>query len=548
METYRAIAIGINRYQFFEPLSHGEVGACSLYQFWRQEGRIETSQCLLLTDNSPPVAGRSTAPTRDSLLSWLRCPPWDRGHPSEFLWFFFRGYGVTYQGKDYLVPIDGNLFDIANTGIGLDCLFPLLRQQGAARVLALFDLNCPPVGRAFGRQAVALARESGIALALSCQVEAPNQGQFANALLEALGYYRQRLTLAKLEAYLGERLAELAIEIVSPSLTVSHQPLLPQPERQRLQWMRIPPPAGAIRAVATLGTGELERGNQTSSPFKPSGRNLCLETDPSQRVPGPERDSSVTAGQPPLPQPDLFLRAFWEKIRDCKGILFSLVLILTFIIFLPHFYRLIQLPQARTQADSRARLNRARTYLQTHQASEFNRAIGEAGQIQPGEPLYPEAQAEIGRWSQVILDIARGRAAAEDFAGAIAAAELVPGESAGLQALSQKLIQQWRALARRQRENQALLEAVRASIDPSQASSYHRAIGVLGRLQPGEPGYSEARQLATAWSQEIYAIASSRAAGGNFRQAIEAAELVPAGTPTYQRARRAIAQWQRQVK
>ena len=51
-----------------------------------------------------------------------------------------------------------------------------------------------------------------------------------------------------------------------------------------------------------------------------------------------------------------------------------------------------------------------RIYLQDSQASTFNRAIRQARTIEPDSPFYQQAQADIIRWSQVILDIAQGRA------------------------------------------------------------------------------------------------------------------------------------------
>ncbi|CCQ62758.1 hypothetical protein CWATWH0401_3940, partial [Crocosphaera watsonii WH 0401] len=57
--------------------------------------------------------------------------------------------------------------------------------------------------------------------------------------------------------------------------------------------------------------------------------------------------------------------------------------------------------------------------LNIQQASRFNEAISYARQIQPHTPLYKEAQNNINQWSQIILDIAQGRAILGDFQGAI---------------------------------------------------------------------------------------------------------------------------------
>ena len=58
-----------------------------------------------------------------------------------------------------------------------------------------------------------------------------------------------------------------------------------------------------------------------------------------------------------------------------------------------------------------ALLTDALTAIQPAQASQFTEAIAKARRIQPGEPVYDEAQQNIKSWSQTILDIAEGRAA-----------------------------------------------------------------------------------------------------------------------------------------
>ena len=72
----------------------------------------------------------------------------------------------------------------------------------------------------------------------------------------------------------------------------------------------------------------------------------------------------------------------------------------------------------------------ARQSIQPTQASQFTQAIAKARLIQPGEPAYEAAQQDIRSWSQVILDIAEGRATSGNLEGAIAAAKVMPYDSA----------------------------------------------------------------------------------------------------------------------
>ncbi len=75
-------------------------------------------------------------------------------------------------------------------------------------------------------------------------------------------------------------------------------------------------------------------------------------------------------------------------------------------------------------------LQAARNKIKSGQASSYWRAIAMAKRIQPGQPNYPQAQQAIEGWSQEILKIAQTRARKGQTQSAIAAAELVPPETA----------------------------------------------------------------------------------------------------------------------
>ena len=86
-------------------------------------------------------------------------------------------------------------------------------------------------------------------------------------------------------------------------------------------------------------------------------------------------------------------------------------------------------------------------YLKNNQASSFNQAIRKAKTVKPNSSLYQQAQADITRWSEVILDIAYGRASQGNFSGAIAAAQLIPQDEASAKLIAQQAteeIQNWR--------------------------------------------------------------------------------------------------------
>jgi len=198
---------------------------------------------------------------------------------------------------------------------------------------------------------------------------------------------------------------------------------------------------------------------------------------------------------------------------------------------------------AQAAVRNRGILQGARQIIQPTSASVFNEAIEQARQIPPEDPFYEQAQADIARWSRVILDLAEGRAASGDINGAIAAARLVPEDQPEVSELAQQRIATWE----RQIANQELIRQTQNSLQPGQASSFNDAIRALEQITPDQPGYETARERINQWSEDILAIARARAAQGDLGGAIAAAELVPENTSTYEQAQQEIQRWQGQL-
>ena len=185
----------------------------------------------------------------------------------------------------------------------------------------------------------------------------------------------------------------------------------------------------------------------------------------------------------------------------------------------------------------------SRAYLQDSQASPFNRAIAQAQKIESDSPFYVEAQEDIHRWSETILDIAIGRAGEQDYAGAIAAARLVPQNDSSTKLIAQQAneaVENWQLKAERNDLYQSYLNQAKMSVDPNRASSYNRAIGMLQKIAPGAKEYEEAQNLIDRWNEQIYLIAKDRANRGDFMQATAAATLVSQDSQYYQLARETI--------
>ena len=186
-------------------------------------------------------------------------------------------------------------------------------------------------------------------------------------------------------------------------------------------------------------------------------------------------------------------------------------------------------------------------FLNDSQASPFNRAIEHARKIEVEPSFDPQARADIIRWSETILDIAKGRANDGDLVGAIAAAKLIPQNYSSTQLIAQEAtaaVKNWQLIAQTQDLNHNYLAKAKAkiSINPDQASSYNQAIGIAQQIVPGATGYLEARNLISQWNKQIYLIAEQRADKGDFQQAIEAALLITEDSLYYPLAKDSINQ------
>lgn len=628
MADYTSIAIGIDRYQFIQPLSYAQDDARAIQHLLLEETGLPSEQALLMTDSSAWLGGKSTQPSKENIFYWLDA--WLEKQPTSLLWFFFSGYGVSWQGVDYLMPIDGNPADIPNTGIPARELFEHLKQKGFDQILALLDINRSPgviAGEPVGSEIAQFAPEMGISLILSSQLEessheavALGHGIFSAALLEALRYFGQDIVLHDLSGYLYDRLPELSEHhwrpiqhplIVIPSIELAQQVLLP-----------VSGTAQAATAIAPIVTGEeaaveaaiAENGNALASeteletakiPSLPDLPPLKTASEPSEHNDNGEVFQETNPdNMPQIPAPQEASKPRKPKnlsILMGAGAIFLALLALFWLgrpreeivenpppetlsspaiadpdpTALPSPVTTAESPVSTatqnaataepqnstpqnppetnaatepppplTTEGSRSILARARTYIQTNQASGFSRGIEEAQKIQPGAPLYAEAQADISRWSEVILDIARGRAAKGNFSTAIAAAKLVTPEQAPTYAEAQKSIKLWTEQAQQQTVNNRVLRSARRMIRTNQASSYNKAINELKKVPQGQPGYLQARNLTEGWSRQIYLIANSRAARGSYQQAIVSAKLIPEGTSSYNDAQKAIARWQ----
>ncbi|MFB2933718.1 caspase domain-containing protein [Aerosakkonemataceae cyanobacterium BLCC-F154] len=568
MSNQWLITIGINQYQHFQPLNYAQADAQGLWNLVVSRGSFLPDRCLLLTDTSPFIEGQSTYPSGTNLKQWLDHLCQQAIKEDDLVWFFFSGYGVKWEGQDYLMPIDGNPADVNATGISVKEIYEKLKGSKAGTVLVLLDMNHQQEyqdgSTVVGNQTVELAREMEIPTVLSCQpgqfsyeVGELQHGLFSAALLEGLRS-GAGLTLANLKRYLSERVPESSqnhsrplqepVFVVNPP-GKSHQVILPEQPvfvgSSNGEWSPVTAQlvgsgASVTSAVAT---------SSAENPFQAALRN--------QQEAGATPTASTNNGQPkPVnvagEDDDEDNGSLWQQILLWGGgLLLLLLLILT------TFGRNFLFPAGEqaegpgdsitgtvTSPDRLTALDKAKVGLRNNQANSYVEAIKQVSQIKSGDPLYREAQTAMERWSRNILDIAQGRANTGNYRGAIAAASLVPQDPQPVFTDAERLIRQWTPLAKKQQANQAVLSTAKGLIRPNSASSYIQAINMARKIPQGDPGYAQAQALINQWSQSILNLAKQRANQGNFVLAIQAANLVPADTPAYKEAQQAIAQWQ----
>lgn len=611
MKHHACIAIGINQYQYLQPLSYAQKDAEAVRSFLIDRGGFSPDKSLLMSDTSQEVWGIPTYPNRENLKDWIEAMCREQLRSGDSLWCFFSGYGLTHEGQDYLMPIDGNPADIEGTAISLKFLFEKLKEAPTSELLVLLDINRSQGARAgstVGAATMELANQMAIPTLLSCQPDqvsretsALRHGFFTAAILEGLNS-GQCKTIQNLCHFLSNYLPQLTdqhlrpkqnpVFVLNPAGKID-QTLLPEqlPATAAMgspngnNWLNSPP------EHKNNGVSPKTGGRPVNIPLKfdKNRANQTSQNSSEQRTPTPKTRQSSNPTQTPIDSPaqknstkeTMSDRSFLQQLILWSGA--TALLLLLGVFYTNKSIFLGQNPTDRasvtpiesvedpttptstpeansdstpanggttpaSQPDSQLLLERSKASLQSASASSFSDAIAVAGQIPPRDPLYPTAQENIERWSQTILDIAEGRAEAENFSDALAAAKLIPASSRPIYEQAQLQIQKWEQKQQEIEKSFAPIKAAQAGIKAGQASSYNNGITELRKIESDEPSYQQAQQLISQWSAEILNIAQSRAQKKQFNSAIQAARLVPADTSSYDAAQKAIANWQTQLQ
>lgn len=596
VRKHACLAIGINHYQSFAPLNYALHDAEALYNFLVSEISIGGEGCALMTDSSPAYGESSTYPNRENILEILDIVCREKLQNDDLFWFFFSGYGVSHQGQDYLMPVDGDPADIPHTAIAISDLFATLKKAKSQMVVVLLDINRASGmagSQVAGKETLELAKRYEIPTILSCcgeqfsrEARTLRHGLFAACLLDGLRYNRC-LNLESLSLYLSLRLPELCehhnLPVQEPISCI-----YPDVKGQWLLWPQNQVVAASTSLNGSRNTQPYTNGSRplsdaalseqagSAQPTATNGGNSALKNTTSSPSPVP---ASPPPPVPELKNPPVSVSPLLWGGAGLLVLLLGVVVGRTAFVSVP-----VSTTPARTSVSSTAPvtesqpspvqvtgstpapmaektpqnnnplpsptasqkfLDQAVLLVQPVSASRFSSAIAKASQVAPGDALYAEAQQNIQRWSSVILDIAKGRAKQGNFSGAIAAAKLVPKSQGVLTQQAQALLGQWQGQFQLQQANQQRLRVASASVRRGLLSSYVRAIASARQIRAGEPSYAQAQILIGQWGQEIYNIALYRAARGRLSSAIEAASLVPKEAPVYSVAQKSIQQWQR---
>jgi uncharacterized caspase-like protein len=247
MASNWAIAIGINEYEFLQPLKYAKRDAEMMGEFLLNEAKFD--RIFLFTADSPPINGKSTKPFRANLLRVLReifATPFMKD--GDNFWFFFSGHGIRHREQDYLMPLDGDPEDIENTGISTHLITNYLRSCGADNVVLILDAcrnGGQKSGEGIGRQTEAEARQTGVISIFSCspdqysyELDAIAQGAFTYALIDGLGIKGRCATVERLNQHLENKVPNLVSRylgnvrqtpyIIAEPLRRSHLILIPQ--------------------------------------------------------------------------------------------------------------------------------------------------------------------------------------------------------------------------------------------------------------------------------------------------------------------------------
>lgn len=600
MSHHWAIAIGINQYRFLQPLLYAQRDAQAILRFWIEEAGLPSNHCLLFSDLSPSIEEHAVYPSQGNIRNAITRLCQQDLQAGDFLWCFFSGYGIRFQGQDYLMPIDGNPSQLPATGIPLTTLFELLHAAPTGNILLTLDMNrsqgsYPNLNGTggIGTQAIALAHQYGIPTILASEPDefshetlALRHGLFTAALLEGLRY-QHCVTLEQLVQYLSDRLPELSehhwrpqqhpLAIIAPEKR--HLLLLPDQITSTTHISQLP--AAELREQVVYPKGATSTLTLPATEIRPNG-SVPTTLLPEPTVPGQQvsdrppviRHPNGTIPTEPAALPSeastpsigedvtgtISDRLFWQRFRLWGGLLASILLASVLFRYRADFAGIApSSPIAQNPGATDAALQNL--------GANSNAAIGQSPTRSPQSPApttpdpaalvlppVPNPASTPLASSNPALEVARASLERRSYGEALQLLDQVPQNEQSDE--FKRLLDQ--ASMGVLKEARAAISRPRALSDVNQASDFNTAIQLARRIKPNHPHYEDAQQDMQRWSRIILELAASRAiqpnqgdtviAAQNYVSAIKAAQLVPDDQgETFTTAQRLIARWSQNI-
>jgi Caspase domain len=554
MKTQHCLAIGINRYQFFQHLSFADADAQGLHKFLIEEAFWITENCLLLTDTSPSrtINNQSdngiinqaetinTYPTQHNIVNTIQELLHKSLKPGDSLWFFFSGYGSSYNDEDYLMPIDGNPEKVIETGIPIGWLFEQLLPIGKG-VFIILDINRSQgiTGeKVVGYHTLQLAQKYNIPVLLSCQLdqfshEAPalNHGLFTAGLLEALRY-DQEITVSSLDWYLRSRLPELSEHHWLPMqipLTVTNSPTSEDRHILQPNTNNIP-----LSSALTLSSGsQLSSVNSQITSSLPSPIETSSNTD-SHNVQIPAWQArlipTTESGANIVHQPNDFIPDYSRSTKTMKR---------TTNQDENRDDEEYELEEIEEEEKETIPVWKQLVFWGTGATLVFAMIIGVFIKNQKAFIGANNGQ-ETKKTSKIavnpIKDQGKNPTPNNKSSGAASTNSNQKQPEKNVNNTTENLTG----------ESQVLLTVAQGLINKNDPGSYQKAMVIARRILPEEPGFMTARKSIDDWSVKIYQIAQNLAKKGDYQSAIKTVKLIPEDTPIYKEAQKSTLQWKGQ--
>ncbi|MBD2277850.1 caspase family protein [Aphanizomenon flos-aquae] len=515
MVNYWAIAIGIDQYQFFQPLSCAQADAEAIKDFLVTQAGFLPEKCLLMTNTSPPIGEQSSYPTKENILLLLEELAATLWQPGDYLWLLFSGYGVNHKEQDYLMPVAGNPDQVPETGIEVRSLMQSLQVSGL-NVLLILDIN-----RAFGTQAdapvgqeiIELAQELQMGAIISCQPEEfahesteLGHGFFTAALLEALGS-GQGYNFADLAAY---------VSYLTPKLCQHHWRPVQNPMTV------IPSPEPAILPTLTLDEN-------------------------SEALIFPAESFAITRTAPPIENSTFssINRAWWAENASVETTLSpttteaNLVPPLISKSLVSNNHTLTTSPESQPSG----RFIPAITTANTYTSLQSERPIWQQFIIWGGGTMvivgliatFLLRNHESFRFKNFSKTVSSNQTSKLQFPQIFKTSQNPSNAQISANTDSKK-------------RNQAILDLEKMLLVPTQPNHLSIAIAKAQRIPPDAPLYAKSQENIQVWCQMILALAQAQAQQKKYPAAITIAKLITTKDPLYSQSQTVIQKWQLEAK